>query len=466
MCYFTASAPEVTPTSHPQIADAGWVGRADNDPWDIEGMLSFLPAPLIVSPIRYTTYFTAMPFVQTGEVSVERYSGHTLRNSFRIALLGGTGSGKSSFIEALAGSSQKLGISGGTLESVTQEVQAYKVINLEFDWNDGENWPLYLVDTPGLLDSKMSDAEVITKIRNWMETNSAYLASAFFFWRITDTRIPGSGQRLMNLIKSLGIRSEPRDWAIVTTMWDTIVREEAKTRAEDNFERIRDDIWKSVIEKGGKICKFQNSQPSAIDLIITTDLVGHGNHRADTMGNNPLTQRLIVAELLDRIENERKHRHTLQDNRIDFIRSNWSRDLDAIYLQELRDADQQLIRHIKLLVSFRDLPSQFASVHTNSMVYRHLLETATGSQKVVHAIEKALDKLGSTSSTRKHRGALKKALRDAKGDCMQAYKDLQNFGPPPPGFDAFIPDVTLTISERMLNLSANTGHFIRRIIKH
>ncbi|PPR05676.1 hypothetical protein CVT24_002915 [Panaeolus cyanescens] len=75
-----------------------------------------------------------------------------------IRLLGATGTGKSSFIEALAGSGQNLGISGGTLESVTQDIEAFKVVNMIYG-----AWPVFLVDSPGFLDNRMSEFAIVKK---------------------------------------------------------------------------------------------------------------------------------------------------------------------------------------------------------------------------------------------------------------------------------------------------------------
>ncbi|PPQ74676.1 hypothetical protein CVT24_003783 [Panaeolus cyanescens] len=78
---------------------------------------------------------------------------------------------KSQFIEALAGPENKLGISGGTLESVTQEVQAYKVVNARYDWRHGPPRPVFLVDTPGFLDVNLSGMEILYKGNKWETEN-------------------------------------------------------------------------------------------------------------------------------------------------------------------------------------------------------------------------------------------------------------------------------------------------------
>ncbi|KAF9033367.1 hypothetical protein BJ165DRAFT_1396480 [Panaeolus papilionaceus] len=73
-------------------------------------------------------------------------------------LMGPTGSGKSTFIESLS-PDHKLDISKNSLESVTQEVVCYQVVNLM--WHA---WNILLVDTPGFLDTKMSESRITKMI--------------------------------------------------------------------------------------------------------------------------------------------------------------------------------------------------------------------------------------------------------------------------------------------------------------
>ncbi|KAF9040887.1 hypothetical protein BJ165DRAFT_1492896 [Panaeolus papilionaceus] len=83
-------------------------------------------------------------------------------NVWLYILMGPTGSGKSSFIESLA-PDQHLDISKDSLESVTQEVNCYQVVNL------GRK-PVYsdrlfvLMDTPGFLDPRLSEGRIMRMV--------------------------------------------------------------------------------------------------------------------------------------------------------------------------------------------------------------------------------------------------------------------------------------------------------------
>lgn len=104
--------------------------------------------------------------------------------SFFNSLMGPTGAGKSAvcyhhslgdlftdliilfwfqFIESLA-AHQGLKISGNSIDGVTQNVVCYKVINLQ-----DSDYPVVLMDTPGLLDPQISERKIMTMISNALD---------------------------------------------------------------------------------------------------------------------------------------------------------------------------------------------------------------------------------------------------------------------------------------------------------
>ncbi|KAF9042452.1 hypothetical protein BJ165DRAFT_1307212, partial [Panaeolus papilionaceus] len=159
------------------------------------------------------------------------------------SILGPTGAGKSSFIESLAGEGQSLGISKDQLAGFTQEVTAYEVKNAKVQW-DEYTCPLYLIDAPGFSDSKISELEIITKVKQWMKDQGVLgVNGVLYLSPITDTRAPGSKRRTIKMIQLLLYNGAFCRLNIVTTMWDRLSNPQAKKRAETNFAQLQDDIW-------------------------------------------------------------------------------------------------------------------------------------------------------------------------------------------------------------------------------
>ncbi|PPQ76457.1 hypothetical protein CVT24_013351 [Panaeolus cyanescens] len=197
------------------------------------------------------------------------------RLDFRILLVGPTGSGKSSFIEALA-DDRKMGISKNQLEGFTQTVTAYELVNIKNPRGGGFS----LLDCPGFSDSNLSEMEIIEMVKKWMsesEFGFLWLHAVLYFYPITDTRLPGTRRKTMEMLKAL-IKSSSRGSSangnqnegavtIVTTMWDQVWCERLEQRAEERYTQLKDGVWKEMVEKGAGITKFMNTQESALDIL-------------------------------------------------------------------------------------------------------------------------------------------------------------------------------------------------------
>ncbi|KAF9041675.1 hypothetical protein BJ165DRAFT_1490294 [Panaeolus papilionaceus] len=84
--------------------------------------------------------------------------------TYYYLIMGPTGAGKSSFIEALAGESCNFLISKDQLSGYTQHVTDYALINVTTSSGN----PIHIIDTPGFADTNISELEVITMINEWI----------------------------------------------------------------------------------------------------------------------------------------------------------------------------------------------------------------------------------------------------------------------------------------------------------
>ncbi|PPR08151.1 hypothetical protein CVT24_012451 [Panaeolus cyanescens] len=185
--------------------------------------------------------------------------------SWRCLIMGPTGAGKSSFIEALAGPNSSItNLSSGQLEGFTQEVQGYEINGIECDPRN----VVHLIDTPGFADSKISEYEIVSKIKRWMKENDVgYFHRIFYFHPITSTRLAGSQRGVLNSFKELSGINGASGVAIITTMWNLVWGDRAHKRADSNFAQLEGDIWNDFISNGSHIVKFENTHGSAVSIL-------------------------------------------------------------------------------------------------------------------------------------------------------------------------------------------------------
>ncbi|KAF9033839.1 hypothetical protein BJ165DRAFT_1534397 [Panaeolus papilionaceus] len=252
----------------------------------------------------------------TGDISVEPVTQKLPAGAFVYTLLGPTGVGKSSFIQALAGDSQDLGISKDQLAGFTLMASAYKIVNVWFQ-DGGKHHPIFLVDTPGFSDPKISHQGVLTagyKLRREIN-NEVTHSKLLFLTPITDTRMPGTKRRTIEMLRATFESSKYSfPLTIVTTMWNTLHTEDAHHRAEQNYAQLRDDIWKAWVsicisrlmrlinfeqsfsDMGATTVRFTNTRESALEILDT------GPWKNDSHQNSVAGGPFIYRDLHERIE--------------------------------------------------------------------------------------------------------------------------------------------------------------------
>ncbi|PPQ76792.1 hypothetical protein CVT24_011335 [Panaeolus cyanescens] len=223
----------------------------------------------------------------TGPVSVEQQTAPLPAiKPYCILLLGLTGTGKSNFndgltikqfIEVLSGGAD-LKISGNSLESVTQNITLYRLVNVEFS---AFSRPIFLIDCPGFCDNKTSEFKLITMIQEWMHNvaiqgilpEARTISTILYFHRITDKRLSSTQRETLRLIGSLvgdPYHNQTR-LAIVTTMWDTLWRPTQIEEAEIRFTQLKESIKQFLGPIADQALRFHNTQNSALHIINDAD---------------------------------------------------------------------------------------------------------------------------------------------------------------------------------------------------
>ncbi|KAJ7096526.1 P-loop containing nucleoside triphosphate hydrolase protein [Mycena belliarum] len=236
-----------------------------------------------------------------------------------IAVMGPTGSGKTSFINIVSGSNLRI---GRTLQSCTSTVQIAPAFQLDGRW-------VTLIDTPGFDDTSKSDTDILTLIAAFLaKTYEAgkKLAGIIYMHRISDIRMGGISTRNFKMFRQLCGESSLKNVVIVTTMWGEVGLEVGEAR---EAELASDDrFFKPVLDKGALMLRHENDTASAQAILhyltrnqpralrIQRELVDQGKDISQTAAGVELNR-----ELAEQIRRHREEMAVLQKEMKEAIRA-------------------------------------------------------------------------------------------------------------------------------------------------
>ncbi|KAF9035837.1 hypothetical protein BJ165DRAFT_635884 [Panaeolus papilionaceus] len=288
----------------------------------------------------------------TGDISVEPMTGQFPGFSLQYLIMGPAGSGKSSFIEALAGEFHQLSISKDQLAGYTQTVNAYHLVNVT-----RFALPVYVIDTPGFSDSKISEIEIMDMVKKWLKDNDLpYVHKIVFLTPISETRLPGSRRRTIQMLRQfLAPNGEVPSVTFVTTMWDTLHNERTRTRAESNFAQLRDEVCKDFFGKHQVfITRFTNTRSSALEVLDASDT------GAITSLSNPTSSAApnLYQDLHERIEGALQAKQMIESE-LAQPGAQTKTELRAIFERNQMENHETLTKFIAQFVNFGPLPAEF-----------------------------------------------------------------------------------------------------------
>ncbi|KAE9408491.1 Lipoxygenase [Gymnopus androsaceus JB14] len=141
-----------------------------------------------------------------------------------IGIMGSTGSGKSSFINLLAGNGSVE--VGHSLESQTSDIKRVRFVHPSGRW-------VTIVDTPGFDDSRVSNTEILKRIAKFLldeYDNKRKLNGLLYFQRISDTRFGAQSQINLKMFRGICGADAYKNVAVLTTFWDKVDKEEGEKR--------------------------------------------------------------------------------------------------------------------------------------------------------------------------------------------------------------------------------------------
>ncbi|KAH0832405.1 hypothetical protein J3R83DRAFT_13441 [Lanmaoa asiatica] len=204
--------------------------------------VSPLTSPLSTSDVRYqlsmgqilsaayTLCFYSYRSAETGK------SQATGPKPIYIAVMGPTGSGKTTFVNLASGSS--LGVGQG-LESCTSEVQA---------------------STPFSVGEKQVPASFVTSYKAGIR-----FAGVIYMQRISDVKVTGSTRQSFRMFQELCGEETYPNVLLVTCMWDTVSPDVGNSRYQELA--TKDIFFKPVLEKGAQMMRHNNTRESVLEII-------------------------------------------------------------------------------------------------------------------------------------------------------------------------------------------------------
>ncbi|KAI1111284.1 P-loop containing nucleoside triphosphate hydrolase protein [Nemania sp. NC0429] len=175
-----------------------------------------------------------------------------------IAVMGMTGSGKTTFISKVTGRTDlKIGHS---LTSCTRDIE---VIETEIDGR-----VVRFVDTPGFSDTTLSDSEVLQLIADYLAAaykNDIKLSGIIYLHPISDTRVTHHATKNLQMFQKLTGAKNLKNVMLATSMWDKVSTEEGRAREQE----LESKFWKVLLAYEAKTVRYKGTPDSARDIART-----------------------------------------------------------------------------------------------------------------------------------------------------------------------------------------------------
>ncbi|KAJ6013527.1 hypothetical protein N7540_008118 [Penicillium herquei] len=245
------------------------------------------------------------------------------RRRVAILVMGGTGTGKSSFIAEATGERVQI---GHDLHSCTAECTSWEC---RLD----DQTSVTLIDTPGFNDTNRVDLEIlksITTYLTYLQEADIQLAGIIYMQRITDRRMTGASFLNLQMFQAFCGEKYFPQVVLVTSMWNTIRDNNAAQQELLSRERelaATPQFWGDMIAGGAKVKQFYSDRASALDIIQLLYQQEHarrprimkqldkGTILPDTSAGQVMTAEIIRQEK-KREKEEREEREEIEAERL------------------------------------------------------------------------------------------------------------------------------------------------------
>jgi len=187
-----------------------------------------------------------------------------------IAVMGKTGTGKTSFVNAVTGRGLTV---GHGLEACEYSLStAFPFMCLE-DLPSNEavgtqdiqtasttinGREVQLIETPGFDDTDRSDVDILANIAKWVQRASylrKHLSGIIYLHRIVDIRMEGSSVKNLRMLRELCGEKNFSNVILCTTMWDKVDEEEGRRREEEL--KSKETFWGNLVSRGAQVMRHR-----------------------------------------------------------------------------------------------------------------------------------------------------------------------------------------------------------------
>jgi len=251
-----------------------------------------------------------------------------------IAVMGKTGTGKTSFVNALTDRGLTVGHGLEACEyslstdfpfiylkdSPSNEAAGTQDIQTAITTINGRE--VWLIDTPGFDDTHRSDVDILSTIANWVQHASherKRLSGIIYLHRIADTRMEGSHMKNLRMFRELCGEKNFGNVVLCTTMWGKVSEEEGQRREAEL--RSKETFWGSLISRGAQVVRHQGSDLTASakkiaeSLIQKDTIVLQLQQELDRNGSlsNTSAGRVLTSEIEDMKKKHQEEMAALRD---------------------------------------------------------------------------------------------------------------------------------------------------------
>ncbi|KAH8074814.1 P-loop containing nucleoside triphosphate hydrolase protein [Cristinia sonorae] len=263
-----------------------------------------------------------------------------------IAVMGCTGSGKTTFVNLASKSHLRV---GAGLESCTDTIQKSQPFELD-------GYTVTLVDTPGFDDTNKSEVEILTMICDYLREEYAHrrcLRGVIYLHRISDNRVGGTALQNIRFFHRLCGDKALKNSVVITNMWNQVTSEVGTSRETEL--KSKDIFFKPAIDKGAAMLRHDNTIESAhnairhmlhnkpMPLAIQVELVTDKKPIYETEAGQTL-----LGEMATR---EQKHQRELEALKKELEEA--KRDHDTEAMQDIEEARLRLDAEVGQLIDER-----------------------------------------------------------------------------------------------------------------